>query len=311
MAESVRRYKEFNLTQLRVFCEFLRRRSFADAARVLGVSHSAVWQQVRALERRFGVSLLQRHGRAWRPTEDGEALLDLIGDMLRSADSLDEAFRKLRGELPRELHVIATPAAVAGELVGPVNEIKRRHPATLVRLSLASALEQTIEELLAGTADLALLTASMLGPLRRRSLEVIPVRQRPTAVIVPLRHSLTRRPRLELTDLTAFPLILPTPAFAWRQRCDEVFERAGLRDRLRLAVEVSVVQAIVELVRGGVGVGLSPLVAGWDPGPGLRVLSTDHLFPPDELILVRRRGRPREQALLLEELLLGPEKRKG
>ena len=63
-------------------------------------------------------------------------------------------------------------------------------------------------------------------------------------------------------------------------------------------------QAIVELVRGGVGVGVSPLVAGWSPGAGVRALPTDHLFPPDALVLVRRRGRPRPQALLLEELLL-------
>src|SRR5262245_50944394 len=108
MADRILRFKEFNLTQLRVFCEFLQQKSFADTARAMGLSHSGVWQQVRALERRLGVSLLQRQGRTWGPTEDGQALFDLISDVLRSVDSLEDAFRRLQGELPRELSVIAT-----------------------------------------------------------------------------------------------------------------------------------------------------------------------------------------------------------
>jgi DNA-binding transcriptional LysR family regulator len=270
----------------------------------MGMSHSAVWQQVRALERRFGVSLLQRHGRSWRPTEDGEALFDLIANLLHSADSLDEAFQQLRGELPRELRVIATPGSAAGELAGPVAEIKRRHPSTRVRISLGSTLEQTVEELLTGTSDVAILTASMIGQRQRSSLQVIPLRERLAGVLVPVRHPLVRRARLMLEDLAAHPLIIPAPAFSWRQRCDEVFRAAGLWDRMHVSVEVSLIQAIEELVRRKVGVGLSPLVSGWKPGPGVVILPAAHLFPADGLVLLRRRGKLRPQAQLLEELLL-------
>jgi DNA-binding transcriptional LysR family regulator len=304
MADPVQRYKEFNLTQLRVFCEFLKEKSFTDTARAMGMSHSAVWQQVRALERRFGVSLLQRHGRTWRPTEDGQALLDLIANLLHAADSLDDAFRQLRGELSRELQVIATPGSAAGELAGPVAEIKRRHPSTRVRISLGSTLEQTEEELLSGTCDLAVLTASMLGRLQRPSLEVISLSERSAGVLVPIRHPLVRCARLTLRDLVIHPLIVPAPAFSWRLRCDEAFRAAGLWDQMQVSVEVSLIEAIEELVRRKVGVGLSPLVAGWKPGPGVVILPAAHLFPPDELVLLRRRGKPRPQALMLEELLL-------
>ncbi len=304
MAEPVRRYKEFNLTQLRVFCEFLQHKSFNDAARAMGLSHSAVWQQVRALERRFGVSLLQRHGRTWRPTEDGQALVDLIADLLRSADSLDDAFRRLRGELPRELRVISTPGSASGELAGPVAEIKRRHPLTRVQIALGSNVEQTVEELLSGTADLALLTGSILGAVRRRSLEILPVRERPPGVLVPQRHPLVQQGEFSLSDLIAYPLILPVPSFLWRQRCDEVFRRAGLLDKMQISVEVSLFQAIEEFVRRKVGIGMSALVAGWKPGAGLVALSASHLFPADQLFLMRRRGKPRPQAALLEELIM-------
>ena len=304
MPDQVLRFKEFNLTQLRVFCAFLQQKSFADTARAMNISHSGVWQQVRALERRFGVSLLQRDGRTWRPTEDGHALLDLISDLLRSVDSLDDAFRQLRGELPRELHVIATPGSASGELAGPVAEIKRKHPSTRVRLSLGSSMEQTEQMLLSGVADLAVVTASIIGGIRRPSLEMIALRERPAGLLLPVRHPLAHRPNMTLADLVAYPLIMPLPEFIWRQRCDDVFRIAGLLDRVQVSVEVSLIQAIEEFVRRRVGVGLTPLVSEFRPGPGVVKLPVEHLFPPDHLFLVRRRGKPRPQVQILEDLLL-------
>ena len=304
MPDVVHRFKEFNLTQLRVFCEFLHQKSFADTARALGLSHSGVWQQVRALERRFGVSLLQREGTRWRPTEDGQALFDLISDLLHSVDTLEEAFRQVRGDLPRELRVIATPGSAAGELAGPVAEIKRKHPTTRVCLRLGTSLEQTEKELMSGVADLAVVTGSLVGGLRRPSLEMITLCPRPAGVLVPVRHPLTRLPRLTLADLIRYPLIVPLPEFLWRQRCEDVFRVAGLFDGLQISVEVSLIPAIEELVRRKVGVGLTPLPMNWQPGQGVVKLPAGQLLPSEHLFLIRRRGKPRPQAQLLEALLL-------
>lgn len=304
MSDQVKRFKEFNLTQLRIFCEFLQNKSFAETARAVELSHSGVWQQVRALERRFGVSLLQRHGRTWRPTEDGQALFDLISDVLHSVDSLEDAFRRLRGELDRELHVIATPGSAAGELVDPIVEMKRRHPLTRIRLSLGSSLEQTEKDLLTGTADLAVVTGSIVGRLKRSSLEMIMVRKRPPGVLVPARHALAREGRPTLEALAAHPLIMPVPAFLWRQRCDEAFRIAGLLDRLQVSIEVSLIQAIEEFVHRRLGVGLTPMVADWPPRKGLVRLPADHLFPPDHLYIIRRKGKTRPQAQVLEDMLM-------
>lgn len=311
MTDHVNRFKDFNLTQLRIFCEFLQNKSFADTARAMQLSHSGVWQQVRALERRFGVSLLQRDGRTWRPTEDGHALFDLISDVLRSVDTLEDAFRALRGELVRELHVIATPGSAVGELADPIVQIKRKHPSIRIRLSLGSTLEQTEKELVAGAADLAVVTGSIVGRLKRSSLEMITVRQRPPGVLVPSRHRLARAGRFALEDLAAHPLIMPVPAFLWRQRCDDAFRVAGLLDRLQVSVEVGLIQAIEEFVHRGLGVGLTPLVADWTPRKGVVKLPADHLFPPDHLFIIRRIGKPRPQAQILVEMLMNPPPSKG
>ena len=215
----------------------------------MGVSHSGVWQQVRAIERRLGVSLLQRQGRTWGPTEDGQALFDLISDVLRSVDSLEDAFRRLQGELPRELRVIATPGSAAGELARPVAEFKRQHPTTPICLSLGGSSEQTAKELLSGSADLAVVTGSIIGRSQRPAPEMVLLRAHLAGLLVPIRHPLLRRPQPTLADLIAYPLIMPLSDFLWRQRCDDIFRVAGLSDRVKVSVEVSLIHAIEEYVR--------------------------------------------------------------
>ena len=64
------------LNALNAYLEVARRRSFAAAARELGVSPSALSQSVRKLEARLGVSLLTRTSRSVALTDAGQRLLE-------------------------------------------------------------------------------------------------------------------------------------------------------------------------------------------------------------------------------------------
>ncbi len=57
------RHKDLQLAELRSFCLAATQGTFAEAAEAAGISRAAVWQQVRALERRLGIVLLRRQGR--------------------------------------------------------------------------------------------------------------------------------------------------------------------------------------------------------------------------------------------------------
>ena len=70
MASRVR-YKDLELTPLRSFCLVAREGNFSKAAKALRLSTSAVWQQVRSLERTLKAPLLQRRGRLVELTEEG------------------------------------------------------------------------------------------------------------------------------------------------------------------------------------------------------------------------------------------------
>ena len=67
-----------DLSNLLVFLEVARERSFTKAAKKLGLSQSAISHAVRRLEQGMGVRLLTRTTRSVSPTQAGEHLLQTV-----------------------------------------------------------------------------------------------------------------------------------------------------------------------------------------------------------------------------------------
>ncbi len=84
------------LREMGAFAAVAERRSFAKAAKELGVSRSALSETIRALETRLGVRLLNRTTRSVAPTAAGERLLThlqpLLADFAAAIEDLG-AFR--------------------------------------------------------------------------------------------------------------------------------------------------------------------------------------------------------------------------
>lgn len=97
------------LAQLAVFEAAARLVSFTAAARELGVTQSAVSQQVRSLEARLGRRLFRRRAQGLELTDEGRALLPLVEEALgRLSAGLTELFGQpatRRREAPLALRV--------------------------------------------------------------------------------------------------------------------------------------------------------------------------------------------------------------
>lgn len=301
----VHRYKELHLGQLRAFCECVRYKSFSAAARALSISHASVWQQVRALEREYQVTLLHRRGREMWPTDDGLLLLEMASSVVSSVDSLREAFEQRRGTIPRTLIIIATPGVIVGELAQPVVAFRQRHDDIQLKLILSASTEQMLDLLASGDADLGIWPNDpAVVAASHRVVEIEPWCERPATLVIPEGHPLARRRRLALTDIASCPIILPDSGGSWRLCVDDVLRAAGLLERLQVLLENNISLATLRFVSLGLGPALLPLPRNLFAFPHTKVLPVDKLFPPEQITLVRRRGAtPRQQARLFTELL--------
>src|SRR5919205_4428336 len=144
-----------DVRRMRVLREVAVRGSFSAAAESLSFTQSAISQQIAALEREAGCTLVQRNARGIRLTEAGEALVrhaDAILARLSEAEAELEAIAGLRGG---RLRMAAFESAGATLMPLAIAEYRERHPLIELSMTLGEP-EDTEPQLKSGDLDLAL-----------------------------------------------------------------------------------------------------------------------------------------------------------
>src|SRR5919202_5008101 len=190
-----------DVKRLRVLREVAAERSFSAAAHKLGYTQSAVSQQIAALEREAGSTLIERNPRGIRLTDAGEALVrhaEGILARLADAEAELEAIAGLRGG---RLRLGSFPTAGATLVPRAIAEFSRRHPA--VELSLAEAEpSESLPRLKAGELDLVLVDDSPFARgLADDDVEFVELLKDPLHLVLPPDHPLVDRKRVRFEDL--------------------------------------------------------------------------------------------------------------
>jgi len=119
---------------------------FSAAARLLGVTPSAVSKTITRLEARLGVRLLNRTTRRLTPTADGEALVARGRQILADLDEAEMQASRSRG-MPRGLLRLHTLVAFGlHSLPQVLPEFLRRHPDVQVEILMSDRLVDLVEE---------------------------------------------------------------------------------------------------------------------------------------------------------------------
>lgn len=157
--------------EMEIFATAIEQGSFSAAARLLGLSPSAVSRAVSAIEARLGVRLLLRSTRALTLTAEGEAYLRAARRILSDLGDAEQAIAD-QGAPRGRLRVSASQAHGRLTIVPLIGEFVTLYPHILVDISLADR----IVDVAGGQADVAIrfgpladspLTARKLGENRR------------------------------------------------------------------------------------------------------------------------------------------------
>lgn len=236
--------------QLNAFCAVVERKSFSQAAERLGVTQPAVSLQVRALEKRLGVQLLDRSGRRVEPTEAGLRLYRGAQRLLALEEQLvDEVAGDSGGELTGELALGAStgPAAIVVPLL--LCEFQLANPSVRVALSVHDT--HSVVELVAGRE----LELGIVGAARRhRSVRFEPFFEDEVILLCPPGHAFAGR-TVTLPELREEPLILMQEGAGVRQIVDDELRKLGLRVRdLDVRLELGLQESVRSAVQAGYGV---------------------------------------------------------
>lgn len=132
------------LNSLNAFLVVGRHRSYAAAARELGVSTSALSQSVRQLEQRLGVPLLTRTSRTVALTDAGHRLLDHAGPAIDQALEALRTVKAQRGEVTGRVRLNVPHAAVSLVLARLVPRFLAKHPRVEVEVFVDDRLVDSV-----------------------------------------------------------------------------------------------------------------------------------------------------------------------
>lgn len=279
-----------NLDQLQALIDVVELGSFSAAARRLNLTQPAVSLQIRELEKRVGVQLIERLGRRAFATAAGRELIDHARRMKADAERALAAMRRYKDGAAGRVHVGTGVTALTYLLPEILRRLRRSHPD--IELVITTGTTQgVVERMLTNEIDLGFVTL----PVDETIFEAVSVRRDPLLALLPPQAKNVPA-TVSAARLAQYPLILEHERANHSRIGRRWLQAAGFDGRP--AMEIDNMEAIKQLVAAGLGASIVPTSA-LNRGGSERSYVARPLSPAVErtLAVIRRRDKPDDKAL--------------
>lgn len=244
----------FDLRALQAFVAVCDCGSMSEAARLLGVTQSAVSQLVKSLEGQSGVVLLDRDFRPSRPTSAGRILLELSNELLDQARRISARLADVSRAQEVQIRLGCVDSFAA--TVGPA--LVKAISGTARQITMWSGLTPMLNEQIQGRElDLAIVTETSLKNPRIRQEQLMSeafVAVLPKTRKKPDKHGLQAM-------LKNMQLIRYTPRSVIGQQVERYIRHIGIDSPRRF--EFDATDPLLSMVASGIGYAITTPICLW------------------------------------------------
>jgi DNA-binding transcriptional LysR family regulator len=268
------------LHQLRYFVTAVRLGTMSAAARELYVSQPSISQQIRALERELGASLVVRMGRRLALTDAGEQFLGEAERAVAAADAARERVQQIVARGRAAIRLGAVPSVDSTLLPPALDRFMSLYPEWhVVVLEPHSAEVEAL--LIRGELDVAITHFAPTSPaLTGRVL----VREE-LVLVGPANHWALGQSSVSLSQLRDEWFVTSPPGSDLHERLLGLCAEAGFTPRIALAARYG---ALREMVLAGHGLAILPRLI---VNEGLRSIPIANALAPRELYVISKPRR--------------------
>lgn len=230
----------------KVYSDLIETASFSNAAALNGITQSAVSQQVRALEKRFDVVLVERGKKNFSVTPEGKIFLDAARDILRIYNSIDDRIHDLQNRVVGELRIATVFSLGLHELPPFIKEYRKLYPQVELSIEYLRS-SQVYQEVLEGSADLGIVAY----PANRKGIAIEEFSTDRLVCICPPEHRFAGKKTLKLADLDGEKFISFEPDLPTRKAIDKELKEAGAKIQRTMEFDnIETVKRAVEIENG-------------------------------------------------------------
>ena len=281
------------LKELQYLVELARLGNFHRAAEVCGVSQPTLSTQIRKLEEKLGLKLIERGSRQAILTPAGEEIVARAREILTGAQDIYDIAARNRESGAGRLCLGVFPTLGPYILPTLVPRIASRFPGVQLQL-VEEKSELLLERLHAGQLDAALLAL----PIHDGGLQVTRLFDEHFLLAVPPAHPLAVRDSVSMNDLAAQKLMLLEDGHCLRDQALSLCQRWGAQET---GFRATSLETLRQMVAAGMGITLLPRLATQGPlaeSGNLRFVPFADQPPPSRTIgMVWRRSSARAPML--------------
>jgi DNA-binding transcriptional LysR family regulator len=284
------RMRGLNPDHLRALIEVVAQESFTRAAQRLNLAQPTVSLQIRELETRLGVRLVDRLGKRAFATAAGRELIEYARRIEQESERALAAMRRHRDGWLGQVRVGTSTTALIYHLPPVLTRLRKRYP-QLELVVTTGTTAGVVERIMRNEIDLGVVSL----PVEERQVEVVPLRCEPLVAIF---SSQSKDIPETVTPqyCKQHPLLLEYARAQVKRLILDWLRVEGIEPRP--AMEIENLEAVKRMVAAGLGASIVPaaVVAGKERGAGLIARPLD---PPlsRTLGLVQRRDKPDDKAL--------------
>lgn len=248
---------------LKNFLAITRHKSVASAAKEIGLTAAAAGQQLQQLESELGVELFDRTKRSLSLNHQGRSLIEPIQDIVARYEALGSDFKS---ELSGTIVLGALVSTLMGTFGSTLNKIKQSYPNLEVKL-IAGLSSNFLDQVLDGSLDAAIVTESPYA--LPQNVQWTELYTEPMVLIYPAIKSKKGSTIKELSNDLPF---IRFERNTWTGHLVDQTIRAS-KLAVKEGMELNSVEAIIELVRQGLGYAIVPKLANisWDSDKQLQI----------------------------------------
>lgn len=235
-----------HLETLKVFCDLAETKSFSKAAEINGITQSAVSQQIRALEIKYQVFLVERNRKACGLTPEGKILLDSALRIVDTCRVLGERLGHSAGTFAGRIRIASEVSIGLHELPPLLDRFDDLHPEVEIAVQYLRAAE-VYDALAAGQADLGFVAY----PQNRPGVKFEIIEEDELVLICPPTHRLSSNAFVASADFKGENLIAFAPDSATIRGVDRQLRKHQIQ--LDAAIQFDNIESVkraVEIKRG-------------------------------------------------------------
>lgn len=275
-----------NIQNFKIFSDLVESESFSRAAKLNGITQSAVSQQLRAMEKHFNILIVDRSQKRFRLTREGHKLHESALEVLKIYNALNIELQEMKKIISGTIHISTVYSIGLHSLPPYVKVFLKNFPKVNIRVEYRRA-SMVYEDVLSNSIDLGLVAY----PQKHKQLDILPFDVDQLVMIVSPEHHFANEKEVDIQRLNNEKFVVFEPDIPTRKATDAIFREENIEvDSVMEFDNVETVKRAVE-INAGMAIVPQTTVAREESQGLLKVLQFKGKVYKRPLALIHRKGR--------------------